>query len=347
MTELLDLRTDDGVATITLQHGKVNALCVELLAEIEEVAGRLAADASVGAVVITGGRRIFAAGADITQFAADTNPASFALADGGRVREVGGAFLRALGAVAALPMPTIAAINGVALGGGCELALACDLRIVAADARFGQPEILLGIIPWPASSARRSPRTWCSPAARSTRPRRPESGSPIGWSNPTTCWLRRRRGRPTSRAGHDVRSRWRSERSMPGSTGASTTDWRSNRMPSSRYSLPATQRRDRLENREHKRIPLTGVSGIQRTRHRLNRATGGRSPGSGRVGAVGDHSRPLVSSADQCGEAGPDGVDAEPQWKGDSHCDGNSVRGILAVTGGNPKEPGRTAIRGR
>jgi enoyl-CoA hydratase len=147
MTELLDLRTDDGVATITLQHGKVNALCVELLAEIEEVAGRLAADASVGAVVITGGRRIFAAGADITQFAADTNPASFALADGGRVREVGGAFLRALGAVAALPMPTIAAINGVALGGGCELALACDFRIVAADARFGQPEILLGIIP--------------------------------------------------------------------------------------------------------------------------------------------------------------------------------------------------------
>ena len=249
MTELLDLRTDDGVATIKLQHGKVNALCVELLAEIEEVAGRLAADASVGAVVITGGRRIFAAGADITQFAADTNPASFALADGGRVREVGGAFLAALGAVAALPMPTIAAINGVALGGGCELALACDFRLVAADARFGQPEILLGIIPGGGGTQRLARLVGPAVAKdlvftgrRSMRPRRPGSGSPIGWSNPTTCRLRRRRGRQTLRAGHDVRSRWRSERSMPGSTGASTTDWRSSRMPLSRYSPRPTQR---------------------------------------------------------------------------------------------------------
>ena len=61
--------------------------------------------------------------------------------------EIGGSFLRALNAVAALPCPTIAAVNGVALGGGCELALACDFRVASASARFGQPEILLGIIP--------------------------------------------------------------------------------------------------------------------------------------------------------------------------------------------------------
>ncbi|NLA35807.1 MAG: enoyl-CoA hydratase/isomerase family protein, partial [Actinobacteria bacterium] len=104
-----------------------------------------ASDARV--VVITGGPRLFAAGADITQFAADTSPDHFAVAGSERVREIGGAFLEALNAIAALPQPTIASISGFALGGGCELALACDFRIASAKARFGQPEILLGIIP--------------------------------------------------------------------------------------------------------------------------------------------------------------------------------------------------------
>jgi enoyl-CoA hydratase len=87
-------------------------------------------------VVVTGGERVFAAGADIGEFG------------GPEVgRRIGAAFRDALGAVAAIPRFTIAAITGVALGGGCELALACDWRICADNARLGQPEILLGIIP--------------------------------------------------------------------------------------------------------------------------------------------------------------------------------------------------------
>jgi enoyl-CoA hydratase len=87
-------------------------------------------------VVVTGSDRMFAAGADIDEFGGPAEATA-----------VGGAFLRALDAVAAIPRPTIAAVNGFALGGGCELALACDLRVAAASARLGQPEVLLGIIP--------------------------------------------------------------------------------------------------------------------------------------------------------------------------------------------------------
>ena len=102
-----------------------------------------------------GGPKVFAAGADISEFGgpdeADT---------------VGRAFLEALEAVAAIPRATVAAIGGFALGGGCELALACDLRIASDRARLGQPEILLGSSRaaaarngWPASSVRPGPRT--------------------------------------------------------------------------------------------------------------------------------------------------------------------------------------------
>lgn len=136
---------DDGVVVLTLANGKVNPLCVELLdrlaARCDEVAG------SARAVVVTGGDRVFAAGADITEFAERGGEAPFALAPPDRVASIGAAFLRALNAVAAMPCPTIAAVSGVALGGGCELALACDFRVAGPRARFGQPEILLGIIP--------------------------------------------------------------------------------------------------------------------------------------------------------------------------------------------------------
>ena len=89
-----------------------------------------------GAVVVTGGDRVFAAGADISEFAGPDE-----------ARQIGGLFLDALNAVAAIPRATIAAVSGFALGGGCELALACDFRLASSRARFGQPEILLGIIP--------------------------------------------------------------------------------------------------------------------------------------------------------------------------------------------------------
>ena len=136
MPSLLSLdRRDDGVAVVTLANGKVNALSSALLAELEEAAGALTEDPP-GAVVVTGGDRIFAAGADIAEFKG---------AD-----EAGGITAgvhRALDAVAAIPRFVIASISGYALGGGCELALACDYRVAGPRAVFGQPEILLGIIP--------------------------------------------------------------------------------------------------------------------------------------------------------------------------------------------------------
>lgn len=127
-------RRDDGVAVVTLDNPKVNALSQELLNELGEVFAALGDDLP-GAVVVTGGDRLFAAGADVTQFSAE------------RAADIAATFHRVLDAVAAFPRPTIAAISGYALGGGCELAMACDFRIASEKAVFGQPEILLGIIP--------------------------------------------------------------------------------------------------------------------------------------------------------------------------------------------------------
>lgn len=128
-------RRGDNVAVVTLNNPKVNALSVATLARITEIASELTANPA-GCVVFTGGERIFAAGANIDEF---NGPAE--------ARVVGGAFHTALNAVAAIPSFVIAAVSGYALGGGCELALACDYRIASTKAVFGQPEILLGIIP--------------------------------------------------------------------------------------------------------------------------------------------------------------------------------------------------------
>ncbi len=128
-------RRPDGVAVVTLNNPKVNALSQAVLARLREVAEDLTANPP-GAVVVTGGERIFAAGADIGEFGGT--------AEGERI---GLGFHSALNAVAAIPRFVIAAISGYALGGGCELALACDYRIAGEKAVFGQPEVLLGIIP--------------------------------------------------------------------------------------------------------------------------------------------------------------------------------------------------------
>lgn len=128
-------RRADGVAVVTLNNPKVNALSQAVLARLREVAEDLTANPP-GAVVITGGERIFAAGADISEFGGT--------AEGERI---GLGFHSALDAVAAIPRFVIAAVSGYALGGGCELALACDYRIAGEKAVFGQPEVLLGIIP--------------------------------------------------------------------------------------------------------------------------------------------------------------------------------------------------------
>ncbi|MEY4605446.1 MAG: hypothetical protein RLY45_206 [Actinomycetota bacterium] len=128
-------RADAPVVVLRLAHGKVNALSQAVLAELADAAEALTA-APPGAVVITGGDRIFAAGADIAEFGGPDEAAA-----------ITAGFHRALDAVAAIPRLVVAAVAGYALGGGCELALACDYRIASEKAVLGQPEILLGIIP--------------------------------------------------------------------------------------------------------------------------------------------------------------------------------------------------------
>ncbi|HEX4493843.1 MAG TPA: enoyl-CoA hydratase-related protein [Acidimicrobiia bacterium] len=137
MTDEVKIAVDDGVALLTLDRPPLNALSASLLAELAQRAHAIAADATVKAVVITGNDRAFAAGADVTEFSPDRESA----------RIVAASFRTAADALAAIERPVIAAIRGYALGGGLEVALACDLRVAADNARVGQPEILLGIIP--------------------------------------------------------------------------------------------------------------------------------------------------------------------------------------------------------
>ena len=128
-------RRPDGVAVVELCNPKVNALSKTLLTELHAVFDRLHDDLP-GAVVVHGGSRLFAAGANIEEFG-----------DAEQAAIYGGLFVKAFRAIEVFPRVVIAAVTGFALGGGCELALACDFRIAAENAKFGQPEILLGIIP--------------------------------------------------------------------------------------------------------------------------------------------------------------------------------------------------------
>jgi enoyl-CoA hydratase/carnithine racemase len=128
-------RRPDGVALVTLDRPKANALSIGLLAELEGVLGALAAEPP-GAIVLWGGPRIFAAGADIAGFGGPDDAVVYATQ-----------FRSTFDRLASIPRVVIAAVCGYALGGGCELAMACDLRVVADTAKLGQPEILLGIIP--------------------------------------------------------------------------------------------------------------------------------------------------------------------------------------------------------
>lgn len=138
MGEFVNLTVSDGVGTIRLDRPKMNALNVQVQEEIRAAALEATASDEVRAVVVYGGERVFAAGADIKEMA------DMSYAD---MVKRGGPLQSSLSAVAAIPKPTVAAITGYALGGGCELALCADYRIAAEDAKLGQPEVLLGIIP--------------------------------------------------------------------------------------------------------------------------------------------------------------------------------------------------------
>jgi enoyl-CoA hydratase/carnithine racemase len=127
---------DHGVVLLRLDNPPMNALSRAVLAALRDAARDLCADPSAKAVVVAGGERAFAAGADIGEFGGPDE-----------AREIADAFREAFDAVAAIPRPVIAAVRGYALGGGLELAMACDLRVAGATARVGQPEILLGVIP--------------------------------------------------------------------------------------------------------------------------------------------------------------------------------------------------------
>lgn len=136
--EFVRLEVADGVATMRLDRPKMNALNVQVQEEIRAAAQEATERDDVKAVVVWGGERVFAAGADVKEMA-DMSYTDMVKRSGG--------LQSAFSAVARIPKPVVAAVNGYALGGGCELALCADIRIAADDAALGQPEVLLGIIP--------------------------------------------------------------------------------------------------------------------------------------------------------------------------------------------------------
>jgi enoyl-CoA hydratase len=148
MGDLVRLEVDEGVGVIRLDRPPMNAINEELTEELASAAAEAARREDVGAVVIWGGERVFAAGADVKMMA-DMSP--------GEVKPMIAGLQDVFSQVEEIPKVTIAAVTGYALGGGCELAMCADLRFAAEDARLGQPEILLGIIPG-AGGTQRLPR---------------------------------------------------------------------------------------------------------------------------------------------------------------------------------------------
>lgn len=149
MGEFVSVEVDDHrVATVRVDRPKVNALNPQVFTELAEAAARCRDDDGIGAVVIWGGPTVFAAGADIRAMVEQDFRDAYA--DSGLLQ-------RALRDIDTLPKVVVAAVNGYALGGGCELAMSADLRFAGESARLGQPEILLGVIPG-AGGTQRLPR---------------------------------------------------------------------------------------------------------------------------------------------------------------------------------------------
>jgi enoyl-CoA hydratase len=136
---LVELAVENGLALITLNRPEaLNSLSVALLAELEGAAKKVATDSSIHAAIVTGAGRAFAAGADIEEIAKLDRAAGREFARRGQ---------SVFAQLEKLEKPVVAAVNGFALGGGCELAMACHLRFASSKAKFGQPEVKLGILP--------------------------------------------------------------------------------------------------------------------------------------------------------------------------------------------------------
>lgn len=139
MSELVLVTREDRLAVVTITNPPVNALNRKVMEALESVFDSLASDAALGAVIITGaGEKAFVAGADISEFPTLNRDNGEALSRRGQL-----IFQK----IADFPAPVIAAVNGFALGGGLELALACDIRVLAENARVGLPEVTLAIFP--------------------------------------------------------------------------------------------------------------------------------------------------------------------------------------------------------
>jgi enoyl-CoA hydratase len=138
VAEFVRLEVEDGVGTLRVDRPKMNALDIQVQEEIRAAAHEATARDDVRAVVVYGGEKVFAAGADVKEMAGMSHAEMVARA---------GHLQSAFTAVARIPKPVVAAVTGYALGGGCELALCADIRIAGESATLGQPEILLGIIP--------------------------------------------------------------------------------------------------------------------------------------------------------------------------------------------------------
>jgi enoyl-CoA hydratase/carnithine racemase len=136
--EFVSIDVTDGVAVLRLDRPKMNAISVQVQADLREAAAEVTERDDVRAVVLWGGERVFAAGNDVKEMA------DLSYAD---MVKISRSVSSATTALAQIPKPVVAAVNGYALGGGCELAMSADWRFAAEDAVFGQPEVLLGIIP--------------------------------------------------------------------------------------------------------------------------------------------------------------------------------------------------------
>jgi enoyl-CoA hydratase/carnithine racemase len=145
---LVRLEVEDGIGTIRIDRPPMNALNVEVQEGIRAAAHEATARDDVSAVVVYGGEKVFAAGADVKEMATMSYSDMVARS---------GALQSSFTAVARIPKPVVAAVTGYALGGGCELALCADFRVCGDNAKLGQPEILLGVIPG-AGGTQRLPR---------------------------------------------------------------------------------------------------------------------------------------------------------------------------------------------